>query len=193
MRDGGPAPAVGLQEPVPELWLQLSAGRLLRLTNAECGVRNAEWRTRMSWLDPPPDIPHSAFRIPHSLMSHLLALALLGVDCVARAWRIQLATWTAGGRLSFRHAFRLNLYGEAASQLTPHRLGGEPARFLGLTEAGRRPVTAIVAIGVEGACEWPGVLFAGAGAVAPSRAELGGAARTQRCPPPAGGRSPRAG
>src|SRR5256885_15793866 len=87
MRDGGPAPAVGLQEPVPELWLQLPAGRLLRL---------------------------GQFR-----MSHLLALALLGVDCVARAWRIQLATWTAGGRLSFRDAFRLNLYGEAASQLTP--------------------------------------------------------------------------
>ena len=82
-------------------------------------------------------------------MSHLLALALLGVDCLARAWRIQLATWTAGGRLSFGDAFRLNLYGEAASQLTPNRLGGEPARFLGLTEAGLRPVTAIVAIGVE--------------------------------------------
>src|SRR3989440_12818583 len=94
-------------------------------------------------------------------MSHLLALALLGVDCLARAWRIQLATWTAGGRLSFGDAFRLNLYGEAASQLTPNRLGGEPARFLGLTEAGLRPVTAIVAIGVEVACEWPVFLLAG--------------------------------
>src|SRR5207248_6505188 len=104
---------------------------------AECGVRNAESRTRMSWLEPPPDIPHSR-------MSHLLALALLAVDCVARAWRIQLATWTAGGRLSFSHAFRLNLYGEAASQLTPNRLGGEPARFLGLNEARLRPVTGIV-------------------------------------------------
>src|SRR5437764_14533760 len=95
-------------------------------------------------------------------MSHLLALALLGVDCVARAWRIQLATWTAGGRLSFRDAFRLNLYGEAASQLTPNRLGGEPARFLGLTEAGLRPVTASVASGVEAARQWPAVRLAGA-------------------------------
>src|SRR2546421_754192 len=100
------------------------------------------------------------------VMSHLLALALLGVDCLARAWRIQLATWTAGGRLSFGDAFRLNLYGEAASQLTPNRLGGEPARFLGLTEAGLRPVTAIVAIGVEVACEWPVFLLAGAALVA---------------------------
>src|SRR5256886_15361405 len=96
-------------------------------------------------------------------MNHLLALALLGVDCLVRAWRIQLAVWTAGGRLSFRDAFRLNLYGEAASQLTPNRLGGEPARFLGLHQAGLRPVTAIVAIGVEVACEWPVfVLAAGA-------------------------------
>ena len=94
-------------------------------------------------------------------MSHLLALALLGVDCVVRAWRIQLAVWTAGGRLSFNDAFQLNLYGEAASQLTPNRLGGEPARFLGLAEAGLRPVTAIVAIGVEVACEWPVFLIAG--------------------------------
>lgn len=99
-------------------------------------------------------------------MSHLLALALLGVDCIVRAWRIQLAVWTAGGRLSFRDAFRLNLYGEAASQLTPNRLGGEPARFLGLSEAGVRPVTGIVAIGVEVAAEWPVFLIAGVALVA---------------------------
>src|SRR5207302_1137292 len=100
---------------------------------------------------------------PTRPMNHALALALLGVDCLVRAWRIQLAVWTAGGRLSFTDAFRLNLYGEAASQLTPNRLGGEPARFLGLHEARLRPVTAIVAIGVEVACEWPGfVLAAGA-------------------------------
>jgi uncharacterized membrane protein YbhN (UPF0104 family) len=88
-------------------------------------------------------------------MGHLLALALLAVDCVTRAWRIQLAVWAAGGRLGFNDALRLNLYGEAASQLTPNRLGGEPARFLGLGEAGVRAVPSIVAIGVEVAGEWP--------------------------------------
>jgi uncharacterized membrane protein YbhN (UPF0104 family) len=50
---------------------------------------------------------------------------------------------------------RLNLYGEAASTLTPNRLGGEAARFAGLSEAGLRPVTALVALGVEVAAEWP--------------------------------------
>lgn len=94
------------------------------------------------------------------MIGHLLALGLLALDCVARAWRIQLAAWTAGGSLRFGDAFRLNLYGEAASQLTPNRLGGEPARLLGLTESGLRPVTGLVAIGVEVASEWPVFLIA---------------------------------
>ena len=96
-------------------------------------------------------------------MGHVLALALLALDCIARAWRIQLAVWAAGGRLGFNDALRLNLYGEAVSQLTPNRLGGEPARFRGLSEAGVRAVPSIVAIGVEVAGEWPVfVLVAGA-------------------------------
>src|SRR2546425_5070535 len=111
-------------------------------------------------------------------MSHLLALALLGVDCLVRAWRIQLAVWTAGGRLSFDDAFRLNLYGEAASQLTPNRLGGEPARFLGLAEAGLRPVTALVAIGVEVASEWPVFVIAAAALIAYYVPDWQDAART---------------
>jgi uncharacterized membrane protein YbhN (UPF0104 family) len=89
------------------------------------------------------------------LIPHLLALAALAIDLVVRAWRIQLATWTAGGALRFWPAVRLNLYGEAASTLTPNRLGGEAARFAGLTEAGIRSVTALVAVGVEVAGEWP--------------------------------------
>src|SRR5439155_443573 len=123
--------------------------------------RNAQWtgnlvRPRQGRSSP---LPHSACCVR---MSHLLALGLLALDCVVRAWRIQLAAWTAGGRLAFNDAFRLNLYGEAASQLTPNRLGGEPARFLGLTESGLRPVTGLVAIGVEVACEWPVFLLAAA-------------------------------
>ena len=88
-------------------------------------------------------------------MNHVLALLLLALDCITRVWRIQLSIWAAGGSLSFSDALRLNLYGEAASTLTPNRLGGEPARFLGLTWSGIRPVTALVALGVEVAAEWP--------------------------------------
>jgi uncharacterized membrane protein YbhN (UPF0104 family) len=88
-------------------------------------------------------------------VNHVLAIALLALDCVMRAWRIQLAVRTAGSRLGFVEALRLNLYGETASSLTPNRLGGEPARFLGLTEGGVRPVAALVGLGVEVAAEWP--------------------------------------
>jgi len=88
-------------------------------------------------------------------VNHVLALLLIALDCITRVWRIQLATWAAGGTLSFTDALRLNLYGEAASTLTPNRLGGEPARFLGMTWSGVRPVTALVALGVEVAAEWP--------------------------------------
>lgn len=88
-------------------------------------------------------------------MSHVLAVLALVLDVIVRAWRIQLAAWTAGGALRFWPAVRLNLYGEAASTLTPNRLGGEAARFAGLTEAGLRSVTALVAVGVEVAAEWP--------------------------------------
>jgi uncharacterized membrane protein YbhN (UPF0104 family) len=91
-----------------------------------------------------------------------LALTLLTIDCVVRNWRIQLAVWTAGAHLGFYDALRLNLYGEAASTLTPNRLGGEPARFLGLNEAKIRPVTSLVAIGVEVAAEWPVFALVGA-------------------------------
>jgi uncharacterized membrane protein YbhN (UPF0104 family) len=79
----------------------------------------------------------------------------LVLDCLCRAWRIQLATFAAGTRLSLGDALRLNLYGEAASTFTPNRLGGEPARFFGMTAAGIRPVAALVALGVEVAAEWP--------------------------------------
>ena len=88
-------------------------------------------------------------------LNHALALLLLVLDCTTRAWRIQLATWASGGRLGFVEALRLNLYGEAASTLTPNRLGGEPARFLGMTWSGLRVVQALVALGVEVAAEWP--------------------------------------
>jgi len=88
-------------------------------------------------------------------LNHILAILLLAIDCAARAGRIQLASKAAGGRLSFMDALRLNLYGEAASTFTPNRLGGEPARFLGMTWSGMRVVTGLVALGVEVAAEWP--------------------------------------
>src|SRR2546426_1016426 len=43
---------------------------------AECGMRNAELKGKVEPLhEAPPDIPHSAFRIPHSLVGATLLLA----------------------------------------------------------------------------------------------------------------------
>jgi len=97
------------------------------------------------------------------VIGHLLAILLLALDVMVRAWRIQLSVWCAGGRLSLWHAVRLNLYGEGASALTPNRLGGEPARFVGMTESGLRVVPALVGLGVEVAAEWPVFLLMAAG------------------------------
>src|ERR1043166_3874487 len=118
-------------------------------------MRIAEFSSGASCLDGPRAILHSSFCIPHLIVPHLLALLALALDVVVRAWRIQLSAWTAGGALAFWPAVRLNLYGEAASTLTPNRLGGEAARFAGLTQSGLRSVTALVAVGVEVAGEWP--------------------------------------
>src|SRR5204863_4681191 len=77
-------------------------------------------------------------------LNHALALLLLVLDCTTRAWRIQLATWASGGRVAFVEALRLNLYGEAASTLTPNRLGGGRVWFLGLTGSGVMAVGELV-------------------------------------------------
>src|SRR5207245_4010729 len=150
---GGPPPPPP-PPPAPACGVVLRSGRSPRA--ARIPVPTAGSCTR--WATAPTDPLLS----PPRPVGHVLSLVLLAVDCLTRAWRIQLAIWTAGGRLSFKHAFRLNLYGEAASQLTPNRLGGEPARFLGLNEARFRPVTGLVAIGVEVAAEWPVFLIVAA-------------------------------
>src|SRR5207247_10624340 len=56
--------------------------------------------------------------------------------------------------------------------------GGDPARCLGLAGAALRPVTALVAIGVEVACEWPVFVIAAAALVAYYVPDWQDAART---------------
>ncbi|HEX6534867.1 MAG TPA: lysylphosphatidylglycerol synthase transmembrane domain-containing protein [Gemmatimonadaceae bacterium] len=96
------------------------------------------------------------------LEAHLVCLVLVGVDLLARTWRIQ---WILRGlrfRLPFGEVLTLNVVGDAASAITPLRLGGEPARVAAFAHA-RVPVTAgMVAIGIEILVMWP-VIFAAAG------------------------------
>ncbi len=92
------------------------------------------------------------------LQAHLVCVALVLADIVARAWRIQLILAGIGQRVSFGQAVTLNSFGDAASALTPLRFGGEPARLGGMLRAGVPAPAAFVAIALEVLVSWPVVL-----------------------------------
>src|SRR5204863_3131958 len=66
---------------------------------------------------------------------HLAALALCAADVTVRAIRLRLLV-PGGSALSLWRAVTINAYGDAASAITPARLGGDPARFAGCRRAG---------------------------------------------------------
>ena len=96
------------------------------------------------------------------LLAHLVALSLVVIDIVIRAWRIRLLV--PGETVpTFWQTVTLNAYGEAASAVTPARLGGDPARFLGFRRSGVGTPAAIVALGAERALDWVIILAASVG------------------------------
>jgi len=64
-----------------------------------------------------------------------------------------------GHRLPFMELFTQTAVGEAASSLTPLRLGGEPARVWAMGRAGVKMTPAIVGIGVEIIAMTPVIIF----------------------------------
>lgn len=92
------------------------------------------------------------------LEAHAACVALVAVDLVARAWRIQWFFRGLGHRIGFGEAFTLNAYGDAACAITPLRIGGEPARLAGAVRAGVPAEAAAVGILIEVLCAWPVIL-----------------------------------
>lgn len=90
--------------------------------------------------------------------AHLVCVALVAADLGARAWRIQWLVQGLGHRISFRDAFTLNAFGDAACALTPLRIGGEPARLAGLLRSRVPATAAFVAISLEVLAAWPVVI-----------------------------------
>lgn len=97
---------------------------------------------------------------------HAACALLVAADLAARTARLRWLVGGAGGTLGWRDALRANALADAGATLTPLRLGGEPARIVGMRLAGvSLPVTG-VAIGYELITAWPvllvlgGVLFA---------------------------------
>ena len=86
------------------------------------------------------------------LSHHLAALALFGADVLVRAVRIRLLI--PHSSLSLWRAIAINAYGEAASAVTPGRLGGDPARFLGFRRAGVDTPRTLAGLGVELLIDW---------------------------------------
>ena len=96
------------------------------------------------------------------LQAHLLCIALVALDFLVRAWRIAWIMRGLGTPLTFREAFVVNAFGDAANALTPLRLGGEPARVAGLLRSRTRMTAALVGITLE-AITTRLVLFAAGG------------------------------
>ena len=92
-----------------------------------------------------------------SLALHLAALALCAADVVVRAVRLRLLVPGAPD-LSLWRAVTINAYGDAASAVTPARLGGDPARFLAFRRAGVETPRALAGLAVEALID--GVLLA---------------------------------
>jgi uncharacterized membrane protein YbhN (UPF0104 family) len=94
------------------------------------------------------------------LHAHLLCVALVAADLIARAWRIQWIVQGLGHRISFGDSFILNAFGDAACALTPLRIGGEPARLAGMLRSRVPATAAFVAISLEVLAAWPVILVA---------------------------------
>jgi uncharacterized membrane protein YbhN (UPF0104 family) len=89
----------------------------------------------------------------------LVCIALVIVDLVVRAWRIQWIVQGLGHRIGFWDSFVLNAYGDAACALTPLRIGGEPARLAGMLRSRVPAAAAFVAISLEVLAAWPVILL----------------------------------
>lgn len=98
------------------------------------------------------------------LQAHLICIALVGTDFVARTWRMQWLLVGLKHPLPFGQVFVHTVLGEAASSLTPLRLGGEPARAWAMTREGVPVTVGVVGIGVELLVMTP-VMIAGAALV----------------------------
>jgi uncharacterized membrane protein YbhN (UPF0104 family) len=95
-----------------------------------------------------------------AVQAHLLCVALVAADLLARAWRIQWIVQGLGHRVSLWDSFVLNAFGDAACALTPLRIGGEPARLAGMLRTRVPATAAFVAISLEVLAAWPVVLVA---------------------------------
>lgn len=96
----------------------------------------------------------------------LLCAGLVVADHLARALRIQLLLAGETPVPSFLVSLACNAVGDAASLVTPLRIGGQPARVLVFRRFGVSPVRSVVALAAEAAVTYPVAALCGAAAFA---------------------------
>ncbi|HZB27896.1 MAG TPA: lysylphosphatidylglycerol synthase domain-containing protein, partial [Gemmatimonadales bacterium] len=94
------------------------------------------------------------------LQAHLICVGLVAADLIARVWRIQWIVQGLGYHMSFKDTLILNAFGDAACAVTPHRLGGEPARLAGMLRSGVPVPAAFIGISLEVLAAWPVIILA---------------------------------
>jgi uncharacterized membrane protein YbhN (UPF0104 family) len=83
------------------------------------------------------------------LLACVLCAALMMVDLLARAVRLRCFLRGAGYRLRVPDLCVTILFSDAAAAVTPMRLGGEPARWLGLRTSGVAAGAGVAVLAVE--------------------------------------------
>jgi len=91
--------------------------------------------------------------------AHLICLALVAADLIARVWRIQWIVQGLGYRMTAKDTFTVNAFGDAACALTPLRIGGEPARLAGMLRSGVPASAAFIGISLEVLAAWPVIIL----------------------------------
>lgn len=89
------------------------------------------------------------------LWANVVCVLLVGVELVARTWRIQWLLRGTGHHITFVDGLVLNAAGDVGAAVTPNRIGAEPPRVGGMLLSGVPASAAIVAIAVEAAAMWP--------------------------------------
>lgn len=95
------------------------------------------WLVVISWPEggPPQHLPLSA---------HALALAAALTELVARVLKVKFAARSLDVPLRMTTSLRVCLAGDFGSAITPARAGTEPARYFILSQAGVKPVGALI-------------------------------------------------
>jgi uncharacterized protein (TIRG00374 family) len=81
--------------------------------------------------------------------AHLLALAAVAIEVLARALKIRWSAMAAGIRITLGTAVRTCLGGDFGAAITPARSGAEPARFFILSETGLPASSVLVVLYAE--------------------------------------------